>query len=101
MSSLLLDKCMYLPAEPLFNRLKRQKATIATGLRSDWKDPKPPASQFQKATTSKCSEVDTGSGLGGLEDANVEADPPAPDANLDHDNSVSLDPFLLQCSWFR
>lgn len=88
---------MYLPAEPLFDRSKRQKATIATGLRSDWKGPKPPASRSQKATTSKCSEVDTGSGLGGLEDADVEADPPAQDADLDHDNSVSPESFLLQC----
>lgn len=84
---------MYLPAEPLHDRLKKQKATIATGLHSDWRGSKPPASR----STSKLLEVDTSSGLGGLKDADVEADPPVQDANLDHDNSVSLKSSLLQC----
>ena len=42
---------------------------------------------------SKYLEVDAGSGLSGLEDADVEADPPVPNVNIDHDNSVST--FLL------
>ena len=57
----------------------------------DWKNSKPPASRFQN-TRLEASD-DLNEGLGGLQDVDIEDDPPAPDSNLDRDNSVS--PLLL------
>ena len=71
------------------NSSKKPKATIATGLHSDWRD-KVPAIPGARSTSQVRVDVAVDSQIGGFNDNDVQDDlPPTADAGLDNDNDVS------------
>lgn len=73
---------------------KKAKTTIASGIRPGSWSAKTPALQLQ-GTKESVNDRDDNFALGGLQDADVEDEPPTPGTNLDRNNNVS-NKFLMQ-----